>query len=86
MCQSQDCQRQSNQRQQALGDEENLAAVERICHRSTDQGKDNDRQDARQPDPAQRERVRPAGQVADMPEERRDLHLRAGDGDEQARP
>ena len=66
---SQDCQRQCDQRQQALGDEQDLAAVECICHRSAEQGKDDDRQDARQPDPAQGKRVRVAGQRADVPEE-----------------
>ncbi len=46
--------------------------------------KNDDRQDARQPNPAQGDRL--VGQGADVPEQRPGLHLGAGNGDGQPNP
>ena len=77
-------QSQGDQGHHALGDEQDPAAVGNVGEGATDEREDDDRQDAGQPDAAQGDGL--VGEGADVPEERPDLHLAAGERDQQAEP
>ena len=80
----QQSQSERQQRSSRLGDEQDLPAVERIGDHAADQRKNDDRQNARQPYPTERNRL--IRQGADMPEQRPDLHLRPRDGKQLSEP
>ena len=80
----QQAQGQGSERRHRLRDEDDGAAVVRVCDSAANQRKDDHRQDARRADPAQRNRL--VGQFADVPEQCPDLHLGAGYRNHQAKP
>jgi hypothetical protein len=80
----QEGQAEGNRGHQGLGDKHDPAAVGPIGNGSSQQGKNDHRQDAGQANPTQGDRL--VGEGADVPVKGPDLHLGAGNRDCQAGP